>query len=122
MAELPEPDSYGLPAGSVVAVPAEGLTVYRLLYGRVPVAEDFRSQSPQRAAQAGTPELLRAGLSHFLTLADAERARALPASRVARIVLEPGRGIHVARTGRRPGHVTVWARPADLLACAEVAG
>jgi hypothetical protein len=36
--------------------------------------------------------------------------------------LERGHGIYVARTGRTPGHVTVWAQPAILLEAAQIVG
>ena len=117
---LPAPADLGLPRGAVVAIPADGLAVYRLIAGGTPTAADFRPQSPERARLAGWPEILRVGLSHFLTVEDARRARVRPGSSIAIVTLAHDVQIHVARTGRRPGHVTVWARPEELLSVARV--
>jgi hypothetical protein len=106
--------------GSVVAIPADGLTVYRLVVNDPPTAADFRPQSLERAALAGASEILRLGLSHFLRYEDAVQARARPSSLIAEVRLEPHRGIHIARTGRRRGHVTVWARPSAVVDAARV--
>lgn len=122
MKELPTPASLGLPREAVVAVPAHGLTVYRLVRSDPPTLRDFLPPSPELAAQRRWPELLRAGLSHFLTPEQAERVRRHRVSRIARVDLEGGRGIYVARTGRTPGHVTVWAQAAILLKVARVVG
>jgi hypothetical protein len=51
-----------------------------------------------------------------------ERVRRHRVSRIVRVDLERGRGIYVARTGRTPGHVTVWASPAILLEAARIVG
>jgi hypothetical protein len=122
MTELPTPVSLGLPREAVVAVPADGLTVYRLVRSDPPTLRDFLPASPKLAAQRRWPELLRAGLSHFLTTEQAERVRRHRVSRIARVDLAGGRGIYVARTGRTPGHVTVWAQAAILLQAARVVG
>jgi len=105
-----------------VAVPADGLTLYRLVRSDPPTLRDFLPPSPELAAQRHWPELLRAGLSHFLRPEQAERVRRQRVSRIARVDLERGQGIYVARTGRTPGHVTVWAPPAVLLEAARVVG
>ncbi|MDQ3857905.1 MAG: hypothetical protein M3327_05580 [Actinomycetota bacterium] len=105
-----------------MAVPADGLTVYRLVRSDPPPLGDFVPPSPELAAQRRWPELLRPGLSHFLTREQAERVRRHRVSRIARVDLARQRGIYVARTGRRPGHVTVWAQPALLLEAARVVG
>ena len=120
MTELPTPSPLGLPRGAVIAVPADGLTVYRLVRSEPPTLRDFQPPSPERARRLGWPELLRAGLSHFLRAEQAERVRRSPVSLVVQVDLAAGAGIHVARTGRTPGHVTVWARPEALLEAARV--
>lgn len=122
MTELPTPGQLGLPRAAVIAVPADGLTVYRLVRGDPPTLRDFQLPSPELAARLGWPELLRVGLSHFLRPEQAERVRRSPVSRIAAVDLTEGVGIYVARTGRTPGHVTVWARPEALLAAARVVG
>lgn len=115
MSELPTPGPLGLPPRAVIAVPAEGLTLYRLVRSDPPTLLDFQPPSPERAARLGWPELLRAGLSHFVRPEQADRVRRSPVSQVARLELASNRGIYVARTGRTQGHVTVWARPDVLL-------
>jgi hypothetical protein len=122
MKELPTPVPLGLPREAVVAVPADGLTLYRLVRSDPPTLRDFLPPSPELAAQRRWPELLRTGLSHFLRPEQAERVRRQRVSRIARVDLEGGRGIYVARTGRTPGHVTVWAQAAVLLGVARVVG
>lgn len=99
----------------MVAVPADGLTIYRLARSDPPTLRDFQPPSPERAARLGWPELLRAGLSHFLRPEQADRVRRSPVSLVVRLELASDHGIYVARTGRTPGHVTVWGRPEVLL-------
>lgn len=118
--ELPTPARLDLPPGTVIAVPANGLTVYRLVTTDPATPADFRPQSSSRAERAGWPELLRLGLSHFLSVQAAEAARTRPGSLIARLTLLPARRIHVAKTGSRREHVTVWAPIEDLLAAAEV--
>jgi len=120
MTELPTPVPLGLPREAVVAVAADGLTLYRLVRSDPPTLRDFLPPSPELAAQRRWPELLRAGLSHFLTPEQAERVRRHRVSRIARVDLEGSRGTYVARTGRTPGHVTVWAQAAVLLEAARV--
>lgn len=119
MSSLPRPGALGLPAGSVVAVPPQGLTLYRLVRGPVPGLADFLPMSPARAARRHTPELLRLALSCFLEAAQAEAMMTHQGSRVARLGLRPGRA-HVARTGHTPGHVSVWAPVDELLSAVEV--
>jgi hypothetical protein len=120
--ELPTPGPLGLPRETVVAVPADGLSVYRLVRSDPPTLQDFLPPSPELAAQRRWPELLRVGLSHFLPPEQAEQLRRHRVSRIARIDLDRGRGIYVARTGRTPGHVTVWAQAAVLLEAARIVG
>jgi hypothetical protein len=119
--ELPTPGPLGLPRGAVIAVPADGLTVYRLVRSDPPTLRDFQRPSRELADRFGWPELLRAGLSHFLGPEQTDRVRRSPVSRIAAVDLR-GAGIYVARTGRTPGHVTVWARPEALLAAARTVG
>jgi hypothetical protein len=117
--ELPTPRLLGLPHNAVIAVPVDGLTVYRLIRANPPTARDFEPPTPALAERRGWPELHRAGLSHFLRPEQAERIRRSPVSRVAAVRLAAGSGVYVARTGRTPGHVTVWARPKTLLETAR---
>ena len=120
MSELPTPSELGLPPEAVIAVPAGGLTVYRLVRSDPPTIRDFQPPSPNLADRRGWPELHRAGLSHFLRLEQTELVRRSPVSLVATVRLVAGSGIYLARTARTPGHVTVWARPEALLRAARV--
>jgi hypothetical protein len=120
--ELPTPTLLGLSREAVIAVPADGLTVYRLVRSDPPTARDFEPPSPALAELRGWPELHRAGLSHFLRPEQAERIRRSTVSRVAGVRLAAGSGIYIARTGRTPGHVTVWGRPVALLKTARIVG
>jgi hypothetical protein len=112
--ELPRPGPLGLPRSAVIAVPADGLTVYRLVLSDPPAEEDFAPHPLARAERLGWPEIIRLGVSHFLERHQAEAQRRRRDSRIARVTLRPGRRIHVARTGRTEGHVTVWAPPGEL--------
>jgi len=119
---LPTPGQLGLPRAAVIAVPADGLTVYRLVRSDPPTLRDFQLPSTELAARLGWPELLRVGLSHFLRPEQTERVRRSPVSRIAAVDLAEGVRIYVGRTGRTPGHVSVWARSEALLAAARVVG
>lgn len=120
MIELPTPSALGLPPGAVVAVPPGGLTVYRLVGGPRPAESDFLPTPERRARAVGYAEILRLGLSHFLTVEQAVGAMRRAGSRIAAVALPDDIGAHLARTGRTPGHVTVWAPREELLARARV--
>ena len=120
MTELPTPRLLGLPRDAVIAIPADGRTLYRLVRSDPPTLRDFEPPGQELAERRGWPELHRTGLSHFLRPEQAERIRRSPVSRVAAVRLAAGEGIYVARTGRTPGHVTVWARPEVLLRVALI--
>lgn len=121
MADLPpRPDALGLPAGAVVAVPGDGLDVFRLVRSDPPTADDFRPSRHQR--RRDVPLLFAVGLSHYLSFDAAAAYIRRPGSLVARVNLAAGLPIHVARTftATNPLHVTVWATPELLLAHATV--
>jgi hypothetical protein len=120
MTELPGGAALGLPRGTVIAVPADGLSVYRLVLSDPPTESDFAPQPLERATRLAWPELIRLGVSHFLERDQARAQRRRRDSLIARIALDSGRGIHVARTGRTDGHVTVWAPPGELRRNARV--
>ena len=114
MTDLVEPAALGLDPAIVIAIPNSGLRVYRLVVGS-PSEDDFRPMSVRRAEAVGAAELLRTGLSHYLSRAAAERVRRRAESTVVEVRLEPRADVHVAKTFRDPDHVTVWARPSTLL-------
>lgn len=120
MVDLPRPEPLGLPPATVIAVPADGLTVYRLVRGPSVTRADFVPLSPSRARLRRVPELLRAGLSHYLSVEQAHDAIRRTDSRVAAVALTPDLSARVARTGRAPGHVTVWALGDELANRARV--
>ena len=114
MTELVEPAAFGLDPATVIAVPRSGLTLYRLVMGRVS-EDDVRPMSMRRAEAVDAAELLRTGLSHYLSRPVAERVRRRPGSSIVEVRLEPRPDVHIAKTFRDPDHVTVWARPSTLL-------
>jgi hypothetical protein len=106
---------YELPDDSVIAIPARGWTVFRLVKNDPPDADDFRPMTKARAERTDTPEIYRQGLSHYMTPDQARNIRTNPDSMVARVLLKPDRRIHVARTEPElPGHLDVWG-PVDVL-------
>lgn len=117
-ADFPE-----LPKGTVIAirVPSQGLELYRLVLNDPPQPADFEPMSDVVAGAAGMYELSRLGVSHFLTREDVEAVRKRPDSLVARVTLQPGRRVHIARTGTLQGHVDVWAPLQELFENAEIA-
>lgn len=120
MPELPLPEAFELPQGSVIAVPAQGIVVYRLVRGASVTEADFVSLSLARARLRHVPELLRVGLSHYLTAEEARAVMRRVGSRVAAVSLNADLNARIARTGRAPGHVTVRASVADLVRRARV--
>ena len=109
------------PEREIVAKPAAGHVLYRLVRDASGRVEDFRShrdRTPRRPVPAGTPWLLLVGVSMFDSPAGALAvARRRPAW-IAEVRLRAGLGIHVASTGP-PGHHTVWADPRALASCID---
>lgn len=66
------------------------------------------------------PEILRVGMSHYLSYDAARAVLRRPGSVVAEVHVQPQDDVHVARTGRNPDHVTVWAPPDRLLSWTHV--
>src|SRR5438477_2030783 len=69
MPPLPSRVDYGLPSSATIAVPvpADGLTLYRLLEHETPSEHDFEPKlSRNQAKLRGVPELFRGGISHWL--------------------------------------------------------
>jgi len=122
---LPSPAAHGLPEDTTIAVPvpADGLTLFRLIDGETPTVRDFEERLTRAQAERdGVPELFRLCVSHWF---DYYRAAAQSRRRrfyVARIELEPGGLTRIALTEQHGrGHVDVWAHPQTLLdAVAEV--
>ncbi|MCP9486369.1 MAG: hypothetical protein MSC30_10950 [Gaiellaceae bacterium MAG52_C11] len=119
MPPLPTPDLHGLPEDATIAVPvpAEGLTVHRLLEHEAPSERDFEPNLTRSQAKLrGVPELLRVSVSHWLEHAQAVRASERPACFVARLQLSADGFLRVALTEQMAkGHVDVWAHPQELL-------
>ena len=117
---LPRPGDHGLPkeGAIVVPVPAEGLTLYRLLRDETPVREDFEPMWTRPQAQLRSiPEVFRTSLSHWLEEAAAAAQSERRLAWVARLDLRPDPLTRVALTEQYgAGHVDVWAYPRDVLA------
>jgi hypothetical protein len=119
VASLPNPHEHGLPDTATIAVPvpADGLTLYRLLEHETPSERDFEpSLSRNQAKLRGVPELFRGSTSHWLEHGQAVRASERSVSFVGRLELPAGGLLRVALTeehGR--GHVDVWGHPQELL-------
>jgi hypothetical protein len=112
---------YELPADSVIAIPARGWAVFRLVKHNPPNADDFRAMTRSRAERTNTGEIYRLGLSHYMRAENAYAVRTNPDSMVAKVMLRPNRRIHVARTEPElPGHLDVWGPVEVLLEDAQV--
>src|SRR3712207_1743429 len=111
MSDLPVADELGLVEGSVIAIPKLGLTLYRLVTPPISI-DDFAPARARRGMKA--PEILRIGLSHYLSASAAATVIRHAATRVAAVHLDESARVHVAKTFHHPEHVTVWA-PADTL-------
>lgn len=105
----------------IVAQPARGELLYRVVRAERPRVDDVRSHRERphkRPVPEDTPWPLVVGVSMFDTREGAlQIARRRPAW-VAELRLAAHRGIHVAATGAY-GHRTVWGDPQVLAACVE---
>jgi hypothetical protein len=116
---LPRASDHELPRDATIAVPvpAEGLTLYRLVDGESPTVRDFdeRRTRPQ-AERDGVPELFRLSVSHWLRYEQAAARSTRHRFHVAELRLEPHQLVRVALTEEHgEGHVDVWAAPQTLL-------
>lgn len=114
----PPPTELGLPPEWLVVVPGAAQTIYRLVSRDPPRDRDFYSdRMKQRPRGEGVLETDHLGLSVFASEEQAfSMARRYP-KYVARVVLEPGHGLALARTILDlPGHYTIWGTPEELLA------
>ena len=111
------PGRFGLGSKCVVSVPADGEMVWRITTDLDPVVDDFLSFAALGDPERG-PAILALGVSVYSTRQQAEQIRDAfrRSQHVAAIELPANRGIHLARTGRTPGHHTVWGKPDRLLA------
>ena len=113
----PGPDELGLRAGAVLAVPASGQVVFRLL-GRSAAREwDFQSARDRgRGIRPRQDFLDYLGLSVFGTEAAALAIAARFPKIVARVHLPAGERFLIARTmAHLPDHYSVWGAPGELL-------
>ncbi len=111
------PGRFGLGSKCVVAVPADGEIVWRITADLEPAADDFLSFAASGDPDRG-PAILSLGVSVYSTRQQAEQIRGAfrRGQYVVAIELPANRGIHLARTGRTPGHHTVWCKPDRMLA------
>lgn len=107
------------PAASILAKPANGEVLHRLVRGDLPCTADFcshRDRPRRRPVAPGTPWLFVVGVSMFDTHAGALQVARLRPACVAQVRLVADIGIHLASTGSR-GHRTVWGDPDLLVDC-----
>jgi hypothetical protein len=116
----PPPAQYGLGPKCVVAAPANGETVWRITAAPEPARDDFLSFAALGDPHRG-PAILTLGVSVYATQTQAEqiRDRFRHGQHVVGIQLPANGGINIARTGKTPGHHTVWATPDQLLLAAR---
>jgi hypothetical protein len=103
----------------IVAQPAQGEALYRVVRTDQSRAEDFRchrEQPRRRPVPVGTPWLLVVGVSMFDTREGALQIARRRPTWIAELHIPAGQGVHVAATGSR-GHRTVWGDPETLAAC-----
>lgn len=116
---LPRPTDHGLSGEATLAVPvpAEGLTLHRLLEHETARERDFEpTLSRSQAKLRSVPELFRGSISHWLAQKQAVEASERRTCFVARLELPAASLIRVALTEQwGEGHVDVWAHPQDLL-------
>jgi hypothetical protein len=114
---VPPPGGFGLGSKCVVAVPVDGETVWRISAGPEPAVRDFLSFAALGDPDRG-PAILSLGVSVYSTRRQAQqiRDRFRRGQHVVAIQLPVNGGIHLARTGRTPGHHTVWGKADRLLA------
>lgn len=116
---LPRPSEYGLAGEATIAVPvpAEGLTLFRLLEHEAAQERDFEPKlSRSQAKLRGVPELFRGSVSHWLEHGQAVDASERRTCFVARLALPAEGLVRVALTEAwGEGHVDVWAHPQDLV-------
>jgi hypothetical protein len=110
------PGRFGLGSTCVVAVPAEGEIVWRITAELEPAVNDVLSFAALGDPDRG-PTILSLGVSVYSTEQQAEQIRDAfrRGQHVVPIKLAPNSGMHLARTGRTPGHHTIWAKPDRLL-------
>jgi hypothetical protein len=107
------------PKHSLLALRSDGgIVAYRLVMNDPPNESDFEPVSVAIAEAEGRPELIRLGLSHYLAIEGARDVKKRPGSMIAEVTLP--RTAHYARTGKREGHIDVWARPKDLVRGARI--
>lgn len=103
-----------MPPDLVVAVPASGETVYRLVRKDKPEADGFK---PRLLLGKGRlprgPAINHAGLSTFATAEQARSRATKYESWVAKLDLPADAAVHIAKTDG-PGHYTVWGDPKVL--------
>ena len=99
-------------------------TFYHLVKNNPPTPDDFLSYVEQGITlKIDTPEARRLaeGVSACATLRQARNRARLPSLRdhayIAELHIPDGAPITVERTGRIPGHHTLWGSPAGLLGC-----
>ena len=93
---------------------------FRVVSSSPPTPDDFRARRPGGAEEGFAGERhIESGISVFATLRQARRnARSFPShgAFIAELVIPDEAEVSFRRTGRQPGHHTVWASSNELLA------
>jgi hypothetical protein len=112
-----------MPGDSLVAVPASGQVLYRLVWGIPAKERDFMSLMEKgKPPHKDCPAIYWAGVSMFRKKSQALSRASGKGSAVARVTLRPDEGFHLAKT-LNEGHYTVWGQADRLLAnCTVVDG
>jgi hypothetical protein len=100
----PSPEALGLQAGTTVAVPAQGQTLWRITTEATPGTADFLSMAALGDPNRGRA-ILTLGVSMFATRKQAEqiRDRFRRGQHVSAVSLLANRGFSIARTGGHQG-------------------
>ena len=95
--------------------------LYRVVKTNPPTVEDFESHvALGKAPMSADPVKRRMaeGVSVYATLNQARRnARSFPGHGryIAELIIPDGAALTIARTGRQPGHHTIWGDAAEIL-------
>lgn len=116
----PEERPASLPPGAILALPARGEMLYRLLSSdEVRERDFFSNHDKDRPPLVGTDHVIHCGVSMFARPDQALiRANRYPVA-VAAITLAAGMGVTLAKTFGA-GHYTVWGDPPILQSQAQL--
>jgi hypothetical protein len=109
---LPEAND-GLPDGSVIAVPASGQVLYRLVKDATSWQSYRSTVAVRKPKYRDNPAVLEAGISMWERLEQAKARAMRKPLLIAQVTLTEGLNFYLAKT-RGDGHFTVWGDPESL--------